>query len=131
MKYVLVLAMVASQLSLASGWNCREKNGDMRAKIVNKTTNPRVPAVFVISDAVGGTAMAAKEADITKQNLSNGVRYSAYGEDSYQGILFVKYREGAEAPLKNGQTVYGKLIVIVEGEKASYDMVCSRYLKNK
>lgn len=130
MKSLLVITLFASSFALASGWNCNEENdGYPRAKVVNHTTNPRVPAVFIVSDE-SGTLVSAKNEDISKRNLSNGVRYSAYGEDNTQAVLFVKYLEGSSAPLKNGETVEGKLVVTVEGEKATYNMICARYLKN-
>ncbi len=132
MKYLVTVIVFASSLTLASGWNCKaEGAGFPRAKVVNHTTNPRKPAVFVVSGR-NGTIVSGQDNEITKRNLSNGVRYTT-GDESYKAVLFVEYREGAEAPLENGETVYGKLILVEDDNSAvekTYDMECARYLKN-
>ncbi len=128
MRFAIVLsALVLSQLSLASGWRCSGEG--YRATLTNSTTSPRVPAYFGVSDRQG-TLLSAHNEEISKRNLSNGVRYTASGDDNFQAILFVRYREGYDAPLKDGAEVDGKLILTVEGEKGTYDLTCRRYLKN-
>lgn len=130
MKYALILTLLASQFALASGWNCTERNkGPHHAKLTNHTDKPRVPAVFIVSDK-SGTLVSAKNDGIKKKIVANGVIYSGYGEDNYSASLFVQYREGVEAPLENGDVVFGNLTVTVEGESQSYKMDCARYLKN-
>ena len=130
MKLVVSLIVLVASASLyASGWNCKNQDARYpRAKLYNSTTNPRVPAAFVVSDS-SGTVLSARGSEISKRNLSNGVRYSANDGD-VSAVLFVKHREGADAPLAEGEEVYGKLVVVGEDGRDTYDMWCARYLKN-
>ncbi len=131
MKFALVTFVFVSQLTFASGWNCSEvNNGYPRVKVINHTSNSRVPAVMVVSRR-GGTILTGKNSEIEKKNLSNAVRYTVEDE-SYKAVLTVNYREGASAPLENGEMVSGRLVLTSdqgEGETERFTMECERYLK--
>lgn len=124
--FTIVSVLLLSQVSMASGWLCSGEG--WRAKLINSTTSTRVPSVFVVSEANLGTVLVARKEEISKRNLSNGVRYSASGED-FSAILFVQYKEGSDEPLESGEEVFGKLIVN-HGENESFDMACKRHLRN-
>lgn len=133
MKALISLIVLVGSASLyASGWTCQNQDAAYpKAKLYNKTTNPRVPAVFVVSER-SGTVLSARNEEISKRNLSNGVRYSAEDGNTGSATLFVQYREGSDKPLEEGEEVYGKLIIVdAESDRRdTYDMDCKRYLKN-
>jgi hypothetical protein len=127
MRAVILSALFLSQFSMASGWLC--SGSGYHAKLINKTSSPRTPAVFVVSNRQG-TMLTAKGKQIHKRNLSNGVRYTAT-DDGLTAILFVQHREGADDALEHGEEADGKLILNNdrEGDRDKADMNCKRYLK--
>ena len=128
---LLVLAFILSAIGQASGWNCESestRSGFPHAKIVNFTTKPRIPAIFVVSGKEMGTLLTARNNEIDKTNLTHGVQYEATLK-GVTGILYIKYREGVDDPLENGEPVSGKLTLIENQTTHHYEMSCARYLK--
>ena len=117
--------------AFASGFRC---NGDMgySVKLFNYTVGEtRTPAVMIISQDDEGTLLRRTGSEIRKHNRTNTIQYVVEGSrklDSDTAILQISFREGREV-LEEGETADGQLILIKDGDRGVFGLVCERYLK--
>lgn len=132
---LLVVGLVASSTSFASGFVCQSEDG-LTVKLYNQvhaTKGTRNPAVLVVSSDADGTLLVRKGDEIRKTNYRSMVRYTVEGNEATgaeQVVFQVKYKEGVDEKLGVASTE-GQIVFIGEQGRSVHSLECSRYKKGE
>ena len=137
MRIALFISLVVSQLSFASGWNCKGEEGRWDVRIINHidpylgTTNP---SQFIVLEE-GTTLIHRFSPHIDFLSTSKGTTYKTVDTDNVYSCVVnfhIAFREGVDS-VPAGTRRAGTLFFSScadKDEESTHKLVCRRYLKN-